>query len=108
MSTKKVPTKEIMQKQGNDIKKASIVDVLRYVPKSMRKEGQSPFTKIKALSGITMTLTKIATIKRTSSTLKGFIRLVERKKVTHGDFLTKELKKALIPTLTNYWQKKFL
>lgn len=94
-----------MQKQGNDIKKASIVDVLHYVPKSMRKEGQSPFMKIKALSGITIALTKIATMKRTSSTLKGFIRLVERKKVKHGEFFDKGTREGFNPNANKLLEK---
>lgn len=44
-----------------------------------------------------MLLTKITTIKQTSSTLKGFVRPIEGKKVQYGDFFDKRTKEGFNP-----------
>ena len=36
--------------------------IFQYIPKSMRKKGQSPFEKVEALKDLTIPLTKIDTI----------------------------------------------
>ena len=71
--------------------------VLRYIPKSMRNKGQSPFEKVEALKDLTIPLTKIDTIKIEKPVLKGFVQPKNGPKVEHGTLPSKRTEEGFDP-----------
>lgn len=65
------------------MKKESTSNILCYIPRSMRKERQSPFLKVDTLKGFTMPLTAIVSFKQTKSIFRGLVRPMEGVKVEH-------------------------
>ncbi|KAF8405954.1 hypothetical protein HHK36_008032 [Tetracentron sinense] len=76
--------------------------VLRYVPCSQRKGGQSPFigctsTDLKALNGLTFPITKLISSTVSKPPLKGFVRPSQGPEIEHGSLPTERTEEGFDP-----------
>ncbi|KAF8378386.1 hypothetical protein HHK36_029725 [Tetracentron sinense] len=90
------------EKPQNTLEVSKTMPVLRYVPCSKRKGGQSPFigctnTDLKALNGLTFPVTKLISSTISKPPLKGFVRPSQGPEIEHGSLPTERTEEGFDP-----------
>ncbi|KAF8400375.1 hypothetical protein HHK36_013673 [Tetracentron sinense] len=90
------------EKPQSTLEVSKTMPVLRYVPCSKRKGGQSPFigctsTDLKALNGLTFPVTKLISSTISKPPLKGFVKPSQGPEIEHGSLPTERTEEGFDP-----------